>query len=599
MLGSRKARLGAIFACLVVLAAGFGQPDAWISHAQVPFAGGTWQQVPNVPADVDFRNAFMSDVTTGVAVGKQGDRGATYDLRWTALGGGYSSLQLTRADFNFRAPLWAAVMVIDDVWVVGEQGLIARRQNGLWGETVSPVTDAQLLTLQMLGNGEEGWAAGFRPRPEGGRPEPVLLHYTDGRWQRDQSITGEGSLNALHFAQGAGWVAGDAGIWRYSNGEWSKEAEPNPCPETACYQMYSAVRAVNNDEAWIAGSSTGTCGICVPRPYVLHRQGGTWQIAVNGNVLGDPTSPGAGRELYGLTFTGPDPNATSIGWAVGTVRDNFDVKPYILAHESSQAATDWQYISFVPAIRTQLTSVVAPDRDHALAVGTGGAILAFGYKLQSEPTATPGGGPTATLPAGANPAQRVADPHNPAVTYFEPVGHTLRGGFRDYWQQHGGLPQFGYPLTEEFIEVSPTDGKPYVTQYFERARFEWHPENRPPYDVLLGLLGRTVTQGRESEEPFRALPANPAKAEALYFPETGHFMDRAFTGFWLQQGGLPVYGYPISEAFTEVSPTDGRPYLVQYFERNRLEYHPELPGPFRFSLGLLGAQILRQRGWLP
>jgi hypothetical protein len=29
-------------------------------------------------------------------------------------------------------------------------------------------------------------------------------------------------------------------------------------------------------------------------------------------------------------------------------------------------------------------------------------------------------------------------------------------------------------------------------QYFERARFEHHPENAPPYDVLLGQFGRSI-----------------------------------------------------------------------------------------------------------
>jgi hypothetical protein len=599
MYTSAKVRLGAIFVCLVMLATAFGRPGASTSHAQTPSPGGTWEQVPNVPTDLDFRNVFMSDASAGIAVGKQGDRGAAYELRWTPLDAGRGSFQLARADFAFRAPLWAAVMVGPDVWAVGEQGLIARRQNGAWSEVPGPVPDAQLLTLQILGNGEEGWAAGFRPLPEGGRPEPVLLHYTGGRWQRDQSITGEGSLNALHFAQSAGWVAGDAGIWRYSNGDWTRESEPDPCPETGCFQSYGAVRAVNSDEAWIVGSSSGTCGICVSRPYILHRQGGRWQIAVNGNVMGDLTRPGAGRELYGLAMANPGPNTTSVAWAVGTVRDNFDVRPYILAHESSQDPADWNYISLVPAANTQLTSIAAPDRDHAVAVGTNGAILAFGYGVEPQPPSTPVTGSTPTPATGPNPTQRVADPHNPAVTYFEAVGHTLRGGFRDYWQQHGALAQFGYPLTEEFVEVSPTDGKPYVTQYFERARFEWHPENRPPYDVLLGLLGRTITQGRENEEPFRSRPPNPGRGGPLYFPETGHFMDPAFTGYWLEHGGLPVYGYPISEAFSEVSPTDGKPYLMQYFERNRLEYHPELPEPFRVSLGLLGAQILHQRGWLP
>ena len=29
-------------------------------------------------------------------------------------------------------------------------------------------------------------------------------------------------------------------------------------------------------------------------------------------------------------------------------------------------------------------------------------------------------------------------------------------------------------------------------QYFERARFEHHPENQPPYDILLGQFGRRI-----------------------------------------------------------------------------------------------------------
>ncbi len=36
------------------------------------------------------------------------------------------------------------------------------------------------------------------------------------------------------------------------------------------------------------------------------------------------------------------------------------------------------------------------------------------------------------------------------------------------------------------------DGKAYTVQYFERARFEWHPENPAPYDVLLGQFGRQI-----------------------------------------------------------------------------------------------------------
>ena len=94
-------------------------------------------------------------------------------------------------------------------------------------------------------------------------------------------------------------------------------------------------------------------------------------------------------------------------------------------------------------------------------------------------------------------------------------------------------------------------------QYFERARFEWHPENRPPYDVLLGLLGRTITAGRENELPFRRTPAQLGLG-TMYFPETGHNMPPQFVQYWQSHGGLPVYGYPISEAFsvsTEMKPS--------------------------------------------
>ena len=73
------------------------------------------------------------------------------------------------------------------------------------------------------------------------------------------------------------------------------------------------------------------------------------------------------------------------------------------------------------------------------------------------------------------------------------TGHTLGGIFKTYWEQHGGLAQFGYPITEEYQEVSLTDGKTYTTQYFERARFENHPENKgTQYEVLQGLLGREM-----------------------------------------------------------------------------------------------------------
>jgi hypothetical protein len=72
---------------------------------------------------------------------------------------------------------------------------------------------------------------------------------------------------------------------------------------------------------------------------------------------------------------------------------------------------------------------------------------------------------------------------------FKETGKTVAGRFLQYWEQNGGLAQQGFPLSEEFMEKSDLDGKTYRVQYFERAVFEYHPENKPPYDVLLSQLG--------------------------------------------------------------------------------------------------------------
>jgi spore germination protein len=50
--------------------------------------------------------------------------------------------------------------------------------------------------------------------------------------------------------------------------------------------------------------------------------------------------------------------------------------------------------------------------------------------------------------------------------------------------------------------------------------------------------------------------------DKLYFPETGHSLGGAFLKYWRANGGLPVYGFPLSEEFTEKSPTDGKTYTV-------------------------------------
>ena len=67
------------------------------------------------------------------------------------------------------------------------------------------------------------------------------------------------------------------------------------------------------------------------------------------------------------------------------------------------------------------------------------------------------------------------------------ITNCVEGRFREFWEENGGLPVFGYPISGPEREVV-AEGD-FLAQYFQRYRFELHPEKAPPYDVLLGRLG--------------------------------------------------------------------------------------------------------------
>jgi hypothetical protein len=179
------------------------------------------------------------------------------------------------------------------------------------------------------------------------------------------------------------------------------------------------------------------------------------------------------------------------------------------------------------------------------------------------------------------------------------IGDCIDGRIAAFWSEHGGLPVFGYPIGAQTSHV--VEGRALQIQVFERNRLELHPENRAPYDVLLGRLGTEALerQGRD----WAAFPkAKPSSAH--YFAETGHAIDPRFWGYWSNHGlefdgrpgasvaeSLALFGLPLSEAAPEASPADGRMYLTQWFERARFELHPENPAPYDVLLGLLSREL--------
>jgi hypothetical protein len=77
-----------------------------------------------------------------------------------------------------------------------------------------------------------------------------------------------------------------------------------------------------------------------------------------------------------------------------------------------------------------------------------------------------------------------------AGQWFDETGFFVGGAFWEFWKERGGLPIFGYPLSNELNESGMT------VQYFERAVFEWHPDNAAPYQVLLRRLGAAALPAR-------------------------------------------------------------------------------------------------------
>lgn len=196
---------------------------------------------------------------------------------------------------------------------------------------------------------------------------------------------------------------------------------------------------------------------------------------------------------------------------------------------------------------------------------------------------TPSPTTTTTTPAAATATPDVTD------RFFTETGYTVPAVFMKFWTANGGLPIFGYPISEAHTERNLSDKKDYMVQYFERNRFEYHPELEAQNNgVLLGLLGVELTRNRT----FPTVDVFADTADRIYMSATKHSLGEPFLTYWRNNGGLAVFGYPISEPLEEKSDLDGKTYTVQYFERNRFEYHPENPAQYQVLLGLLGQDAL-------
>jgi hypothetical protein len=155
-------------------------------------------------------------------------------------------------------------------------------------------------------------------------------------------------------------------------------------------------------------------------------------------------------------------------------------------------------------------------------------------------------------------AQDPAVPAMPApARYFPETGHNLSGVFKTYWETQGGLAVHGYPITEQFEETNPLDGKSYRVQYFERSRFELHPENAgSPYEVLLGQLGTQLSQKRGY--PYGWYPAASRAADMSWI--SGYLEQYAGNDCMAAVCGCSLFRYSVDGLKLQLNRLNGNQY---------------------------------------
>ncbi|MBP1468225.1 hypothetical protein EYB53_021115 [Candidatus Chloroploca sp. M-50] len=127
----------------------------------------------------------------------------------------------------------------------------------------------------------------------------------------------------------------------------------------------------------------------------------------------------------------------------------------------------------------------------------------------------------------------------PGCAAFAETGHQVCGAFHSYWRTNGGLERFGLPVTGAFtIEL---EGRPYTVQFFERRRFELHPDIGPNA-VLLGLLGTEVRANAAPTQPISFSGSGQQVTAEFALP--AHFTQITFSHDG--QRNFIVWAYPSS-----------------------------------------------------
>lgn len=136
-----------------------------------------------------------------------------------------------------------------------------------------------------------------------------------------------------------------------------------------------------------------------------------------------------------------------------------------------------------------------------------------------------------------------------ASTPCTPTGLCVAEVFQPFYLEHGGQRIFGLPHRAAYTDQS--SGR--TIQYFDNMRLEY---DHAAAQVIITHLGTWALEPLRRDRP-------------RVIPDSTPLLEDAFGAFYAQNNGPLILGAPLTNQIEEGQ------LRVQYFEKGRLEWHPE------------------------
>lgn len=286
-------------------------------------------------------------------------------------------------------------------WAIGGGNLI-HYANGAWQPQPS-ISGVTLFGLDML-SPTEGWAVGT-----------AILHYTGGKWVRDSLPAGAADTTLVSVAMVSsreGWAVGQQGIYHYLNGAWTQINPVKVRDEFSSLYSgsvggYSYSVGPNEtvggpipnfvlDPASVSMASAGSGWVAGGAGTLLRYDGRSWIQVVTTVAANCYTPDGQQNFPCNVPQTITDADFTSVvmlsaneGWAVASYDYNRSPKSGATSIYHFSGGK-WQSVSlsYQPVPNLQAVSF-DPAKDDGWAVGENGVMLHFsGGKWTLAPNVT-------------------------------------------------------------------------------------------------------------------------------------------------------------------------------------------------------------------